>query len=67
MPQRLSKSVGARVTVHKDSKYLGSKFDSFDSIEDVKNWVRREYKGRGRLAIMVSQDGGYHNSFGVVA
>jgi hypothetical protein len=60
---RISKSEGVRVTVHKGSKHLGGKFDRFDSISEVKEYVKRTFKKSGIVDVMVSQDGGYYNSF----
>jgi hypothetical protein len=60
---RIDKKIGVRVTVHKGGKFLGSRFDHFESIEDVKSYVRSSYKKNGIVYVSVSQDGGYHKSF----
>lgn len=62
---RIDKNIGIRVTVQKNGKLLGSRFDSFDSIEEIKQYVRREYRKNGIVHVSVSQDGGYGNSFNV--
>lgn len=59
---RLNKNLPASVHIYKNRGYFADLFDSFDSVNEIKQVVKMKYPKVGKLQINISQEGGYFRS-----
>jgi hypothetical protein len=63
---RIDRNEPTKVTVRtKSDKFLGGHYDSFNSIDRVKSFVRNKYPNYSIVDVTISQDNGYYKNFKV--
>jgi len=61
---KFNKNIRAYIVTHsKEGKYIHTEFNSFNSIEEIKQHLKVKMKGCGIVYVSISQYGGYCNNF----